>query len=213
MKATAILPIKRFSAGKQRLATGMSGRGRRDLVAAMAGDVLTALAQARMVEQTILVSAEPRAQEMARAVGAEVLEDPGDRGHSEAARLGIARASESGAEAVILVPGDCPLLDPQEIDGLLTGLPPHHVAVIPDRHGTGTNGLVLSPPDAIPPAFGENSRERHEESALSRGLSCSIENIPSLGLDLDTPADLIALTRAVAEGDDRARRTAKALKL
>jgi 2-phospho-L-lactate guanylyltransferase len=213
MNATAILPIKRFSAAKQRLTTGMSGRQRRDLAAAMAGDVLTALAQARMVDRTILVSNEPRAQEMARAVGAEVVDDPGERGHSEAARLGIAQAAQAGAEAVILVPGDCPLLDPQEVDRLLTGLPSHHVAVIPDRHGSGTNALVLSPPDAIPPAFGENSRQRHEESAGARGLSCSIDEVPSLALDLDTPADLIALTRAVAADNGRARRTAKALKL
>jgi 2-phospho-L-lactate guanylyltransferase len=213
MKAVAILPIKRFAAAKQRLGTGMSGRRRRDLVAAMAGDVLTALAQARMVERTILVSAEPRAQEMARAVDAEVLDDPQERGHSEAARLGLARAAELGAEAAILIPGDCPLIDPREIDGLLTGLPSNHVTIVPDRHGTGTNALVLSPPDALPPAFGEDSCARHEESARSRGLAVLIEPAPSLAIDLDTPADLIALTRAVAADGGRARRTARALKL
>lgn len=213
MKATAVLPVKRFAAAKQRLGTGMPGRQRRDLAAAMAGDVLTALAQARMVERTIVVSGEPRAQELARAVEAEVIDDPGDRGHSEAARLGVARASALGAEAVLLVPGDCPLLDPRELDGLLTALPHRHVAVVPDRDGSGTNALVLSPPDAIPPAFGEGSRERHTESARSRGIPVSVEEVPSLALDLDTPADLIALTRALASDGDRARRTARALKL
>jgi 2-phospho-L-lactate guanylyltransferase len=191
----------------------MSGRRRRDLVAAMTGDVLAAIAQARMVERTILVSGEPRAQEMARAVGAEVIEDPEERSHSEAARLGLARAAELGAAAAILIPGDCPLIDPQEVDRLLTGLPSHHVTVVPDRHGTGTNALVLSPPDAIPPAFGEGSRARHEESARSRGFTVTVEEAPSLALDLDTPADLIALTRAVASNGGRAGRTARALKL
>ena len=212
MKPVAILPIKRFSSAKQRLGTGMSGRRRRDLVAAMTADVLGALAQARMVERTILVSAEPRAQEMARAVDAEVIVDPEERGHSEAARLGIVRATELGAEAAILVPGDCPLIDPKEIDRLLTGVPAHHVTVVPDRHGTGTNALVLSPPDAIPPAFGENSRARHEESARARGLTVTVEQASSLALDLDTPADLIALTRTVADGG-AAGRTTRALKL
>ena len=150
---------------------------------------------------------------MARAVHAEVIDDPEERGHSEAARLGLARASELGAEAAILVPGDCPLIDPQEVDRLLTGLPSNHVTVVPDRHGTGTNALVLSPPDAIPPAFGEDSRARHEETARTRGLSVTIEQAASLALDLDTPADLIALTRAVAENGGRAGRTARALKL
>ena len=213
MRAVAVLPIKRFASAKQRLGTGMSGRRRRDLAAAMTGDVLAALAQARMVERTILVSAEPRAQEMARAVEAEVLDEPQERGHSEAARLGLARAAELEADAAILVPGDCPLLDPREIDGLLTGVPTNHVTIVPDRHGTGTNALVLSPPGAMPPAFGEGSCSRHEESARSRGLAVLVEPVPSLGLDLDTPADLIALTRAVAEDGGRARRTARALKL
>ena len=213
MKPVAILPVKRFAAAKQRLGTGMSGRHRRNLVAAMTADVLSALAQARMVDRTIVVSAEPRAQEMARAVHAEVVEDPEERGHSEAARLGLARACDLGAEAAMLVPGDCPLLDPQEVDRLLTGLPSQHVTVVPDRHGTGTNALILSPPDAIPPAFGEDSCKRHEESARSRGLTVTIEQAPSLALDLDTPADLIALTRAVAADGGRAGRTARALKL
>jgi 2-phospho-L-lactate guanylyltransferase len=213
MKPVAILPIKRFAAAKQRLGTGMSGRRRRDLVAAMTADVLGALAQARMVERTILVSAEPRAQEMARAVDAEVIDDPEERGHSEAARIGTIRAAELGAEAAILVPGDCPLIDPKEVDRLLTGVPSNHVTVVPDRHGTGTNALVLSPPDAIPPAFGEDSRARHEESARARGLTVTVEQAASLALDLDTPADLIALTRAVAEGSAGAGRTARALKL
>lgn len=213
MNAVAVLPIKRFSAAKQRLGTGMSGRRRRDLAAAMTGDVLAALAQARMVERTIVVTAEPRAQEMARAVHADVLEEPQERGHSEAARLGLARANELGAEAAILIPGDCPLLDPREVDGLLTGVPSNHVTIVPDRHGTGTNALVLSPPGAMPPAFGEDSRSRHEDSARSRGLAVIVEEAPSLALDLDTPADLIALTRAVANDGDRARRTARALKL
>ena len=213
MKPVAILPIKRFAAAKQRLGTGMPGRQRRDLVAAMTADVLAALAQARMVERTIVVSAEPRAQEMARAVHAEVIDDPEERGHSEAARLGLARAGELGAEAAILVPGDCPLIDPKEVDRLLTGVPSGHVTVVPDRHGTGTNALVISPPDAIPPAFGEGSRARHEESARSRGLTVTVEETSSLALDLDTPADLIALTRAVAEDGGRAGRTARALKI
>jgi 2-phospho-L-lactate guanylyltransferase len=213
MKATAVLPVKRFAAAKQRLGTGMPGRRRRDLVAAMAADVLAALAQARMIERTILVSAEPRAHELARAVEAEVVDDPGERSHSEAARLGIDRAVTLGADCVVLVPGDCPLLEPRELDGLLTALPERHVAVVPDRQGTGTNALVLAPPTAMPPAFGEGSCARHVASAESRGLSVSVEHVQSMALDLDTPADLIALQRELTAQPGRARRTARALRL
>ena len=76
-------------------------------------------------------------------------------------------------------------------------MPERYVAVVPDRHGTGTNALVLSPPDAIRPAFGEGSRDRHVAAAREAGIPFAVEELPSLALDLDTPADLVALaTRA-----------------
>ncbi len=96
-----------------------------------------------------------------------------------------------------LLPGDCPLLDPRELDKMLTGVPDPYVAVIPDRHGTGTNALVLAPPSAIVPSFGEGSKERHVEAARAAGIPYAVEELPSLGLDLDTPADIVALTTRV----------------
>lgn len=208
--------MKRFRDAKQRLATGMKDEQREALVAAMLEDVLEALGQARAVEHTILVSNEPRAAERAAAAGAEVLADPEEPGntaggHSDAALAGIARAEERGATCVLLLPGDCPLLDPRELDRLLTGVPASYVAVVPDRHGAGTNALVLSPPRAIRPAFGEGSRERHVAAAREAGVPFGVEELASLALDLDTPADLIALTREVQARRGRATRTAKAL--
>jgi 2-phospho-L-lactate guanylyltransferase len=211
VKATAVLPIKRFNAAKRRLAAGLGGEQRRTLAEAMLGDVLEAIAAARTVERTILVSGDPIAQELGAAAGAEVVPDPDDAGHVEAALAGIARAEVEGAECVVLLPGDCPLLDPRQLDRLLTGVPEHYVGIVPDRHGTGTNALVLSPPGAILPAFGEGSRERHVAAARETGVPFGVEELASLGLDLDTPADLIALTRELETRPGRARRTAKAL--
>jgi len=211
MRATAILPVKRFDAAKQRLAGGVDEERRTALVAAMLEDTLEAIAAARSIERTILVSGDPRAQELAAAAGVEVLPDPDDEGHVIAAEAGIARAQADGAECVALLPGDCPLLDPRELDRLLTGIPPSYVAIVPDRHGSGTNALVLAPPAAIRPAFGEGSCERHVAAAREAGVPYAVEELPSLALDLDTPADAIALTRALAEGPKRARRTARAL--
>jgi len=211
MKATAVLPIKRFNAAKQRLAAGLGGEQRRTLAAAMVEDVLEAIGAARTIERTIVVSGDPIAQELAAAVGAEVVPDPDDGGHVEAALAGIARAEVEGAGCVVLLPGDCPLLDPRELDRLLTGVPERYVGIVPDRHSTGTNALVLSPPSAIVPAFGEGSRERHVEAARGAGVPFGVEELASLGLDLDTPADVIALTRELESRPGRARRTAKAL--
>jgi 2-phospho-L-lactate/phosphoenolpyruvate guanylyltransferase len=211
LKATAIVPVKRLGAAKQRLATGLSDERRMALVQAMLWDTLEAIGGAHSIEQTIVVSGEPRAADIASATGAAVLPDPEDKGHSEAALEGIARAEESGARCVVLLPGDCPLLDPRELDRLLTGLPERYVAIVPDRHGTGTNALALAPPDAIEPAFGEDSCARHVAAARAVGVPFGVEELGSLALDLDTPADIVAVTFALESERNRARRTAKAL--
>jgi 2-phospho-L-lactate guanylyltransferase len=209
LKATAILPVKRFGEAKRRLAAGIDDGRRAALAAAMLGDVLEAIGAARTIERTIVVTAEPRAAELAGAAGAEVLSDFADEGHSEAALAGIAEAR--GSNCVVLLPIDCPLLDPRELDRLLTGVPDRYVAVVPDRHGTGTNALVLAPPGAIRPAFGEGSCARHVAAARDAGIPYGVEELVSLGLDLDTPADVVALTRELEASPGRARRTAKAL--
>jgi 2-phospho-L-lactate guanylyltransferase len=211
LNATAILPVKRFEAAKQRLAAGIDTERRRELAGAMLADVLEAIRGARTIERLIVVSGDPIAQELASEAGAEVVPDPEDAGHVEAAQAGIARAEVEGTGLVVLLAGDCPLLDPRELDRLLTGVPGHYVGVVPDRHGSGTNALVLSPPDAIVPAFGEGSRDRHVEAARQAGVPFGIEELPSIELDLDTPADVIALTRELEKQPKRARRTAKAL--
>jgi 2-phospho-L-lactate guanylyltransferase len=211
LKATAVLPVKRFDAAKQRLAAGIDEERRRELAAAMVADVLDAIGEARSIERLIVVSGDPIAQELAAKAGAEVVPDPEDAGHVQAAQAGIARAEAEGAERVALLAGDCPLLDPRELDKLLTGVPGSYVGIVPDRHGTGTNALLLSPPSAIVPAFGEGSCERHVEAARQAGIPFGIEELPSIELDLDTPADVIALQRELERRPKRARRTAKAL--
>jgi 2-phospho-L-lactate/phosphoenolpyruvate guanylyltransferase len=211
MKATAIVPVKRFGAAKQRLGLGLEEESRLALVEAMLRDVLEAIAAARMVDRTILVSGEPVAEEIAAAAGATLVADPSDEGHPEAALRGIEAASADGTRCVALLPGDCPLLDPRELDRLLTGVPEPYVAIVPDRHGTGTNALVLSPPEAIRPAFGEGSCERHLGLARAAGIPHGVERVASLALDLDTPADMIALTRELEGGRGSAPQTACAL--
>ena len=211
MKATAVLPVKRFAAAKQRLAPGIGSTHRAELAAAMMEDVLEAIGAARSIERTIVVTSEPRAVELAKEAGAELVADPDEGGHSGAAIAGIARARELGAGTVVLLPIDCPLLAPRELERLLTGMPERYVAIVPDRHGAGTNALALAPPDAIEPSFGEGSCARHVAAAREAGIPFGVEELPSLALDLDTPADVVALTRELEASRGRAKRTAKAL--
>src|ERR1700730_5031310 len=114
-KAVAVLPVKRFDAAKRRLGAGVDEERLGALVAAMLADVLEGVGGARMIERTIVVSGEAAAQELARQAGAEVIFDPDDSGHPEAALIGIAEAQAGGASSVVLVPGDCPLLAPRDV--------------------------------------------------------------------------------------------------
>lgn len=212
MPTTAILPIKRYTAAKSRLAGSAAGDARPALAAAMLADVLAALARTSEIDRVIVVSGEPAAVDAAREAGVDVLDDPTDAGHSHAAMLGVDAAMAAGADRVALLPGDCPLLDPGELDGALAGLGEGIAGVVPDRHGSGTNGLLLAPPDAIAPSFGPGSCKRHLGLARAAGVEPVVIEIPSLALDLDTPADLAELSRKLRAEPGLAPTTAEALR-
>ncbi|MBK5232357.1 MAG: 2-phospho-L-lactate guanylyltransferase [Thermoleophilia bacterium] len=215
MNVIAVVTAKRFTAAKQRMSDGIPKAKRLALVEAMLGDVLQAVTSARQVTSTIVVTGEPIAAGLATEFGAEVIHDPEDASYSGAATLGAIRARELGADSVILLPGDCPLLEPCDLDRLLTGMPEPLVTVVPDRHGTGTNALVIRPPDAIKPAFGKGSCERHLGLAGTAGIPHTTEQVDRLALDIDTLADIDALTRKLemtrAAGENPAPRTAAIL--
>ncbi|HTA04900.1 MAG TPA: 2-phospho-L-lactate guanylyltransferase [Solirubrobacteraceae bacterium] len=209
MRTAAILPVKRFASAKSRLGEAVADELRGRLARAMVADVLQALAECSTLETTIVVSNEPSLPETARAHGALSIEDSAEQGQSAAVSLGIQRAMADGFERVLCVPGDCPALDPVELYALLADSPSigGSLVIIPDRHGTGTNGLLLAPPDAISPSFGPGSCERHRELAREAGVACRVEQPSSLLLDIDTGADLAALRERLAGANAGALRT------
>lgn len=211
-KTCVILPVKPFDDAKERLATGLSPAQRQLIARAMVTDVLAALARAKKVDAVVVISAEPAIAEIAGDVADAVIAD--DRtGHSDAAKAGVAWAIEHDYDRVVMLPGDCPLLDPQELDELIerTWLDEIEFAVIPDRMGTGTNALVISPPDAIAPSFGPGSRQRHIAMGISAGRRVAEHEVASLALDLDTADDLLELAERLSQGDHEAVHTEQAV--
>ena len=159
----------------------------------MVADVLLALAQTDAIEHTIVITSERSVASSAREQGAIVLDDVAESGQSAAAALGVRRALAEGIDRVLCVPGDCPALDPAELEALLSAdAAGDHggraVVIVPDRHGTGTNGLLLTPPDAIVPSFGPGSCERHRGLALAAGVSPRLERVRSRCCWTSTPA-------------------------
>jgi 2-phospho-L-lactate guanylyltransferase len=205
MRTAAILPVKRFPLAKQRLGMSVADSLRADLARAMVGDVLSSLRECPAIETTIVVTCEPTVASAARYIDAVVVEDTAEEGQSAAASLGLAYALAEGFERALCVPGDCPTLDPGELMELLTVQA--EVVIVPDRHGKGTNGLLLSPPDALSPSFGPDSRARHERLATESGVKWRIAQPASLLLDIDTGEDLAALRERVAGEHVRAPRT------
>jgi 2-phospho-L-lactate guanylyltransferase len=198
MRTVAILPVKHFGEAKRRLSERMTAGARRALAEAMFSDVLIALRRASAVDGVLVVTADHGAQRIAGGYGAMVVDDE-QLGHNPAAKLGIRAAIEAEAERALLVPGDCPLLDPGELDALIARHVPRRSAlIIPDRHGTGTNGLLLTPPASLTPSFGPGSAERHAAKAQADGIDHEIVAVPSLALDVDTPEDLEALRQLLA---------------
>ena len=217
MRTAAILPVKSFARAKQRLGASVADPLRADLARAMVGDVLVALSETASIERTIVITREDSVSAAARYVGALVVEDTAEESQSAAVGLGVERALVEGFERVLCIPGDCPALDPTELDTLLKdpGLedPELHVVIVPDRHGTGTNGLLLTPPDAIAPSFGPGSCERHREMARAAGAVCRVQRPASLLLDIDTGADLAVLRERLSGAHAGAPRTRAVLGL
>ena len=201
MRTIAILPIKSLGAAKQRLGSTLAGGARQALAQAMFSDVLASLRHVEGVDDVLVVTADPVAETVAAGAGARLLVDAEEAGQSAAASIGIAIALAEGFDRALLVPGDTPLLDPADLDGILERAEgaASQVVIVPDRHGTGTNALLLSPPDAIAPSFGPGSFERHGALASQAGVSSTVEASSSLALDVDTPADLEELTRELAQ--------------
>jgi 2-phospho-L-lactate guanylyltransferase len=201
MRTAAILPIKSFVNAKQRLAPALGTGARQALAQAMFSDVLGSLRKVERLEAVIVITGDATADAAARGNGVMVIDDPDETGQSDATLVGIRHAAAAGYERVLLVPGDTPLFDVAEIDSLLArgetdGI---DVVIVPDRHGRGTNALLITLPSEFMPSFGPDSLHRHVTHAQEAGLKHSVEDVPSLSHDVDTADDLDALAHALEE--------------
>jgi 2-phospho-L-lactate guanylyltransferase len=214
MRTLAVVPIKTLTTAKQRLADTLAMGARKSLVEAMFSDVLASLRRARRVDHIAVVTADVVAEALAHGDGVSVLRDDHQDGQSAAALIGIRYAVASGYDRVVLVPGDTPLLDSGELDGLLDRCAADELAVgvVPDRHGTGTNALVLAPPDVMKPSFGPDSLVRHVRMAVEAAASHRVEQVASLAPDVDTSDDLDAVVALLAGSRMVGPRTSGAIK-
>lgn len=175
---------------KTRLGHALDPAERSALAVAMLTDVLRA-ANGAGLTGTIAVLDPP----IAPVDGVMVVPDPGG-GLDAAVTHGVRLAIERGATTAVVLAGDLPLLEADDVSALVAAAEgTRAVVVATDRHGSGTNALVLRPPDVIRPAFGPDSRARHLASTEAVGASARSTDPERVALDIDTPDDLAELTR------------------
>lgn len=193
LRTWAVVPIRGLSTAKTRLGPDLDPAARRLLVEAMLRRTLAATRDAAAIQGTVVVTKDPEVAGLAqehRAVG--LVEHAPDLNAAIVAGRSLAIAR--GATAVLVLPADLPAVSPTAIDELVIRAavreaPGGLVALVTDRHGRGTNALLVSPPAIVDPAFGEDSRAAHHAAAAAVGAGW-LELGGPLALDVDTPADL-----------------------
>ena len=198
----ALVPIRGLETAKSRLGGELDAEERLYLVTELLRRTLVATRDATLIDGTVVVTMDGDAAEMARrhdAIGL-VERAPGLNEAIEAARsVAVAR----GATAVVVLPADLPAISSGAVDALVSAAAeewqtaaPGLVALVGDRHGAGTNALLLTPPSVIAPAFGLESRAAHARAATEAGARF-LELESPLSFDVDTSADLLAAEAAL----------------
>ena len=197
MKTWVVVPIKDFDSAKERLRPAMGAQSRRALARRNAHLAVDA---AKAGDHVLVVAGGDEVGEMAMSWGADVLLEPRQEGQNVASERGIKRAIEGGADAVLLLSSDLPLVTEDVVRGMLAAsgrLKPPVVVAVPAFGRGGTNALYLHPPDVIGMHFGDESLSKFRQDAEGRGVHFVLHHSDALALDLDEPSDLERLSRAV----------------
>ena len=191
MTLWAIVPVKPLRRGKSRLAGTLSEDERTELNRRLLKNTLQTFSNLKEVEEVLVISRDPQVLTIARNYGARTVREDGQPGLNTALQRATVVAQLYATGGVLVLPADLPLVTREDVLALVerAGEPPV-VVIAPDRHGKGTNALLISPTGLIEYDFGENSFQQHCQRARAAGARLEIVNLPTLGLDLDLPEDL-----------------------
>src|SRR5919106_5010003 len=166
MTLWAIVPVKPLRRGKSRLAGALSEEERTELNRALLQNTLKTFSDLREVEEVLVISRDPQALAIARNHGARTVREDGQPELNTALKRATVVAQVYATRGVLVLPADLPLVSRDDILTLIgRAREPPVVVIAPDRHGTGTNALLISPAGLIEYDFGENSFQRHCQRA------------------------------------------------
>jgi 2-phospho-L-lactate guanylyltransferase len=200
IQTIAVIPVGTLEGAKSRLGETLDGEERRDLATRMARRTIESAVATPDIAEVLVVTPDPEVRDLALSAGARPV-----RQRSQGLNRGLREAREealaAGAEALLILPIDLPLISSDALRPILATLEEPDrplVVIVPDRHRRGTNALLLAPPDAIEFGFGGDSRTAHLECAREAGARI-VELEGPLMLDLDTPEDLLLVEQKVPE--------------
>jgi 2-phospho-L-lactate guanylyltransferase len=187
--AAVLVPVKAFAQAKVRLAAALDEPARAELSRRMADRVLAA---ARPLPVAVVCD-DPGVAEWAAGQGAMVISEPG-RGLNGAVTVGLEQLAATGYDQVIVAHADLPLATSfawlADLDG---------ITLVPDRHEDGTNVICLPATCGFVFSYGPGSFARHVTAAEQLGFVPRVLREPSLGWDVDVPADLAGLTATLTK--------------
>ncbi len=191
MSLWAIVPVKPLRRGKSRLSGILTEDERAALNQELLERTLKTLSSLKELNQVLVVSRDPHALTIARNHGAKTVQEDGQPHLNTALARATVVAKVHATQGVLILPADLPLLAPEDVLALIDrAAKPPVVVIAPDRHGKGTNALLMVPAGQIEYDFGEDSFQRHCDRAIKSGARLEIVELPSLALDLDLPEDL-----------------------
>ncbi len=187
--AQVVIAARGGCGAKSRCADALDGPRRAALTAAMLEDMLDTIARCQAVMRTWVVTPTAELADLAARRGARPIAQIGEAGLNAAFGQAIAEVSERAPyDPVMLLPGDLPLLEPDDLARAVLLVQTHAVVLAPAWDG-GTGLLGLRAGAAFEPAFGADSFSRHAAQAAQRGLSVSVLTAGSLSRDIDRPED------------------------
>jgi 2-phospho-L-lactate guanylyltransferase len=200
-----VLPMRTVSGGKARLGGALDAEEREELVLGMLVNTLSVLGAWRACRRIHVVSPDPLVDVITRRAQVDVsIHRQAGEGLNEGIQLGVSAARSEGAASLLVLPGDLPHLTADALDALVMAADAAMtaaaggplVAIAPSDARSGTNALLLRPPQVIPPLFGVGSFEAHLRAAAAAGAAVQVVSDAVLGFDLDTPDDLERLDPA-----------------
>jgi 2-phospho-L-lactate guanylyltransferase len=192
----AVVPVKETTDAKQRLGDAVAPKLRQRLALAMLEDVLTALAASPDLAGLIVVTVDEAVAAVAERHHARIVTDGAREGQTGAVAAAARRLARDGKGAMLTIPGDVPLVTPDEIAQIIAAHDRTPDFIIAPAHDErGSNAILCAPPDGVPLKFGDDSFLPHLEAARRAGLEPKILRLAGLGLDIDNPADLAAFLK------------------